>query len=459
METDNYNTDNHNGIEFVNDNHDAIIKVIGVGGGGGNAVNYMYRQNIRNVNYVVCNTDAQALKDSPVPTKLVLGYEITKGRGAGNVPERGRECAEASEAEIRKLFDDQTEMVFITAGMGGGTGTGAAPVIARIAKECGMLTIGIVTVPFMFEGDTKIIKAIMGAEEMKKHVDSLLVINNENIIELYKDFTFLNAFAKADDTLANAARSISEIISETLYINVDFQDVKTVLKDSGTSIIATAIGEGEHRITNAIHNALHSPLSKRHDVNTSQRLLIKFNCSSNPDYAIRAEEINEITQFTAKLPVGIDVKWGIGVDDSLENKVKVTILAAGFKMTIREGLGEKEKITFNPDKPTKEKKTEQPGEMSEESKEMIREMYGDEKMAERNKSTNKVKYAVLKPWQFDDHEVIALLEKSPAYNRDPHFQDLLNSVADKSLFTDRPARQDDNKGGSSNTNIISFDDN
>lgn len=457
METDNYTPNHHNDIEFNDDNNEAIIKVIGVGGGGGNAINYMYRQNIPNVNYVVCNTDSDALKASPVPTKVVLGYDITKGHGAGNVPEIGRECAEASEEDIRKLFDDQTEMVFITAGMGGGTGTGAAPVIARIAKECGMLTIGIVTVPFMFEGDAKIIKALKGAEEMKKYVDSLLVINNENIIELYKDFTFLNAFAKADDTLANAARSISEIISETLYINVDFQDVKTVLKDSGTSIIATAIGEGEHRISNAIHNALHSPLSKRHDVNTSRRLLIKFNCSSNPDYAIRAEEINEITQFTAKLPVGIDVKWGIGVDDSLEDKVKVTILAAGFDMTIREGVGEKEKITFGGTVPDK-KETPNTETISEESKEMIIDMYGADKMAERNKSTNKVKYAVLKPWQFDDHEVIAMLEKYPAYNRDPHFQELLNSASDKSLFTSRPARPKDNSDNSSNPNIISFDE-
>ena len=285
----------------------AIIKVIGVGGGGSNAVNYMYKQDIPLIRFVVCNTDKQALKDSPVPTQLLIGRDVTQGLGAGNKPEVGRECAEASVEEIRALFNDETEMVFITAGMGGGTGTGAAPVVAREAKAAGMLTIGIVTVPFMFEGKKKIIKALAGAEEMKKYVDALLIINNENLIELYKDFNFFNAFSKADDTLANAARSISEIISEPCYVNVDFQDVKTTLKDSGSAIIATAIGEGEHRITDAITKALHSPLLKMHDINTSKRLLFKFICAKDSENPIKTSEIAEITSFTSKLPSSIDV--------------------------------------------------------------------------------------------------------------------------------------------------------
>ncbi|MDE6399276.1 MAG: cell division protein FtsZ, partial [Muribaculaceae bacterium] len=260
---------------FLDDPNASIIKVIGVGGGGGNAVNYMYRQDIPNVNFVVCNTDKQHLDMSPVPTKLLLGWNVTHGRGAGNNPEIGRLCAEETADEISKLFEDGTEMVFITAGMGGGTGTGAAPVVAKLAKEAGMLTIGIVTVPFLFEGEKKILKALDGAKEMREHVDALLVINNENLIELYKDVNFFNAFEKADDTLANAARSISDIISEKCYINVDFQDVKTTLKDSGPAIISTAYGEGDHRISDAIHNALHSPLLKAHDINTSRRLLFK----------------------------------------------------------------------------------------------------------------------------------------------------------------------------------------
>lgn len=197
----------------------SIIKVIGVGGGGVNAVNYMYRQNIPLIKFVVLNTDKQSLEMSEVPTQVIIG----PGYGAGNVPEVGRQFAEDDIEKIKALFDDETQMVFITAGMGGGTGTGAAPVVAREAKAAGMLTIGIVTVPFMFEGKKKIIKALAGAEEMKKYVDALLIINNENIIELYKDFNFFNAFSKADDTLANAARSISDIISEKCYINVDFR--------------------------------------------------------------------------------------------------------------------------------------------------------------------------------------------------------------------------------------------
>ncbi|MBD5191093.1 MAG: cell division protein FtsZ [Bacteroidales bacterium] len=463
MDEFSYNEPNGNSgenLEFNDINQDAIIKVIGVGGGGGNAVNYMFKQNIPNINYVVCNTDKQAIDDSPVPTKLVLGFEITGGRGAGNVPEKGRQCAEASEADIRNLFKDQTEMVFITAGMGGGTGTGAAPVVARIAKECGMLTIGIVTVPFMFEGEMKILKALEGADEMQKNVDALLVINNENLIDLYPDLTFLNAFSKADDTLANAARSISEIISEKLYINVDFQDVKTVLKDSGTAIIATAEGDGEHRISNAIHNALHSPLLKRHDINTSKRLLIKFNCSSAPENTIRAEEINEITQFTAKLPPGIDVKWGIGIDDSLGSKVKVTVLSSGFVMTIREGAKKDDVIKFGG---TEEVNPQTGVPTADEQKEKIIEMYGAEKMADRIKSTNKVKYAVLKPWQFDDHEVIAMIEKTPAYNRDPQFNDRINASEDKHLFSQSNPPHDSDTGndgfgdGSKQNNTITFD--
>lgn len=296
----------------------AIIKVIGIGGGGGNAVNYMYQQNIPLIKFVVCNTDKQALNMSPVPNQMLLGQEITNGGGAGNLPEVGRQCAEASVEDIRSLFTDDTQMVFITAGMGGGTGTGAAPVVAREAKEAGMLTIGIVTIPFIFEGKKKITKAIAGAKELHKYTDALLIINNENIIELYPDFNFFNAFSKADDTLANAARSISEIISEKCYVNVDFQDVRTTLKDSGAAIISTAIGEGEHRITDALNKALHSPLLKLDDIYASKRLLIKFMCAKDSENPIRAEEIAEITSFTSRLPSSIDVKWGIGDGRALE---------------------------------------------------------------------------------------------------------------------------------------------
>ncbi len=405
----------------------AIIKVIGVGGGGSNAVNYMYKQDIPLIRFVVCNTDKQALKDSPVPTQLLIGRDVTQGLGAGNKPEVGRECAEASVEEIRALFNDETEMVFITAGMGGGTGTGAAPVVAREAKAAGMLTIGIVTVPFMFEGKKKIIKALAGAEEMKKYVDALLIINNENLIELYKDFNFFNAFSKADDTLANAARSISEIISEPCYVNVDFQDVKTTLKDSGSAIIATAIGEGEHRITDAITKALHSPLLKMHDINTSKRLLFKFICAKDSENPIKTSEIAEITSFTSKLPSSIDVKWGIGDDPSMGDKVKITVLASGFDVTINE----EETIIINDNS----EKTKEPTKQEREEQKKIEEVYGADKLKEQERETARLKYAVLKPAQFDDHEVIALLERNPTHNRPQSIREMLRNISETPDFS------------------------
>ncbi len=405
----------------------SIIKVIGVGGGGVNAVNYMYKQNIPLIKFVVLNTDKQSLEMSEVPTQVIIG----PGYGAGNVPEVGRQFAEDDIDKIKALFDDETQMVFITAGMGGGTGTGAAPVVAREAKAAGMLTIGIVTVPFMFEGKKKIIKALAGAEEMKKYVDALLIINNENIIELYKDFNFFNAFSKADDTLANAARSISDIISEKCYINVDFQDVKTTLKDSGSAIISTAIGEGEHRITDALQNALHSPLLKRHDILTSKRLLFKFICAKESKNPIRAEEIAEINNFTSKLPSSIDVKWGIGDDPSMGDKVKITVLASGFDVTIQDG---DEKIVMT----MPEEKTAETTQQESVEEKLIVETYGFEKLKEQERENARLKYVILKPWQFDDHESIALIERTPTYNRNQQITEKLRKLSEGGETQEKP---------------------
>lgn len=446
MEQDNINPDIPDISDvssFANKTDESIIKVIGVGGGGCNAVNYMYQQNIPYVNFVVCNTDIQHLERiTNVPNKLVLGESIVHGLGAGNDPVVGRKCAESSEEQIRELFKDNTEMVFITAGMGGGTGTGAAPVVARIAKEMGILTIGIVTVPFLFEGDKKILKALEGADEMARHVDALLMINNQNLIELYKDFSFFTAFGKADETLANAARSISEIISEPCYINVDFQDVKTTLRDSGTAIISTAYGEGENRISKAIHEALHSPLLKKHDIFTSKRLLLKFMASKDAENPLRAEEIAEIYNFTAKLPPSIDVKWGIGDNPELGDKVKITVLASGFDVTIKtgkEGNGEKEekKIVMrpqdeNPSAPTVD--TAKKAALSN-----MAEVYGHDKIKKHTRDAVKLKYAVLTPDQFDDYDVIALLEREPAYNRAPDFNERLRKLKEPA-----PAKRPEN---------------
>lgn len=442
--------------EFTDDQSNAIIKVIGVGGGGDNAVNYMYRQNIPNVNFVVCNTDQQALKMSPVPNQLILGWDVTHGRGAGNNPDVGRQCAEASAEDIRALFDQNTEMVFITAGMGGGTGTGAAPVVARIAKESGKLTIGIVTVPFLFEGKKKILKALEGAQEMQRHVDALLVINNENLIEIYPDYNFFNAFEKADDTLANAARSISEIISEECYINVDFEDVKATLKNSGTAIISTAFGEGENRISSAIRNALHSPLLKKHDINTSKRLLLKFSCNRNSERPITASEMTEIHNFTSQLPDSIDVKWGIADNPELGDKLKVTILASGFTLTLVDGKkGGSQSNNENGDIVIFGGETENPEVKKEQEKEIdqqLMEFYGAEKLTKQLRDALKAKYVVMDQSQFDNHEVAALLERVPAYNRDQHFLDELRKIADgKDVRVSRQAPKE-----TSNSDVITF---
>lgn len=310
------------------DRQNSIIKVIGVGGGGGNAVNNMYNQGIHDVSFVVCNTDAQALKASPVPERLQLGSE---GLGAGNQPEKARLAAEESIDDIKAMLSDGTKMDFITAGMGGGTGTGAAPVIAQVSKELGILTVGIVTIPFKFEGNKKIDQALDGVDEMAKHVDALLVINNERLRKVYPDLSLLNGFAKADDTLSVAARSIAEIITVRGLINLDFNDVRTVLKDGGVAIMSTGFGEGEGRVRKAIDDALNSPLLNDNDVYNSQKILLSIAFSSdNGTDGLAMEEMNEINNFMSRFGSNFELKWGIAIDNTLEKKVKITILATGF---------------------------------------------------------------------------------------------------------------------------------
>ncbi len=307
----------------------SIIKVIGVGGGGGNAVNHMYREGIHDVSFVLCNTDAQALNDSPVPVHLQLGKE---GLGAGNRPARAREAAQESIDDIRRMLNDGTKMAFITAGMGGGTGTGAAPVIAEVSKEMGILTVGIVTIPFRFEGAKKIDQALDGVEEMAKHVDALLVINNERLREIYPELTLIDAFGKADDTLSVAAKSIAEIITIHGLINLDFNDVKTVLKDGGVAIMSTGYGEGDGRVKKAIEDALNSPLLNNNNVFNSKKILLSINfCDERQDkQGLMMEEMNDVTDFMSKFGEDFEIKWGVATDPELGKKVKVTILATGF---------------------------------------------------------------------------------------------------------------------------------
>ena len=321
-----------------------IIKVIGVGGGGGNAVNYMYRMGIHDVNFVVCNTDCKALMDSPVPVRLQLGNE---GLGAGNRPERAKKAAEESIDRIRGMLDDGTKMVFITAGMGGGTGTGAAPVIAHEAKEKGILTVGIVTIPFRFEGNKKIDQALDGVDAIRKEVDAVLVINNEKLREIYPDLTIRSAFQKADNTLSVAARSIAEIITMHGIINLDFQDVGTVLRDGGVALMSTGFGEGTGRVTAAINEALHSPLLNNNDIFNSRKILLSITFAEDEtgvegtSAELMMEEMNEVHDFMGRFRDDVETKFGLSTDPSLGKKVKVTILATGFGINAVAGMQEK----------------------------------------------------------------------------------------------------------------------
>lgn len=318
----------------------SIIKVIGVGGGGSNAVNQMFAMNVKGVDFVVCNTDEQALRSSPVPIKIQLGTSLTAGRGAGNNPEKGREAAIENITDIEKILDDNTKMVFITAGMGGGTGTGAAPVIAEAAKEREILTIGIVSIPFKVEGETRINQAIEGINKMREYVDSLLIINNEKLQNIYTDLKMSNAFSKADDVLAIATKGIAEIITVHGYINVDFEDVRTVMKNSGVALMGSAKAAGEGRDMDAIKTALQSPLLKDNDIRGSKNILL--NIMSDPgENELSMSEFGNITSYLKDI-VGKDanVIWGTGHDETLGEEISVTIIATGFETY--PGLYEKE---------------------------------------------------------------------------------------------------------------------
>ena len=306
------------------------IKVIGVGGGGSNAVNHMYKKGIKDVNFVVCNTDAQALHNSPVAVKLQLGDVLTEGRGAGSKSEVGREAAQESIDRIKEVLSSNTNMVFITAGMGGGTGTGAAPVIASTAKEMGILTVAIVTIPFRFEGPERINQAIEGINQLKDHVDSLLVINNEKLREIYGNLTVSKSFEKADDVLAIAAKGIAEIITVHGYINVDFADVQTVMSNSGVAIMGSATASGEERARKAIEEALTSPLLNNNDIEGARSVLLNITSGAQE---ITMDEVSEITDYVVSATSrDTTLIWGIGSEESLGEEISVTIIATGFRM-------------------------------------------------------------------------------------------------------------------------------
>ncbi|PWL33125.1 MAG: cell division protein FtsZ [Fluviicola sp. XM-24bin1] len=315
-------------FDLPKDEKASIIKVIGVGGGGGNAVNHMYNQGIKGVDFIVCNTDLQALEISPVPHKIQLGPSLTEGRGAGSLPEIGKNAAVENIEEIRDYLSAGAKMVFVTAGMGGGTGTGAAPVIAKVAKELGILTVGIVTVPFNFEGRKRRIQAEEGLEEMRENVDTLLVINNERLREITGNLSITNAFEQADDILATAARGIAEVIAVTGAINVDFNDVNTVMRDSGVAIMGSAAAEGDNRAMKAVEHALESPLLNDNDISGAEYVLLNITYGEKE---VTMDEITEITDFIQDAAGSTaDVIFGHAKDEDLGDKLNVTVIATGF---------------------------------------------------------------------------------------------------------------------------------
>jgi cell division protein FtsZ len=308
----------------------SIIKVIGVGGGGSNAVNHMFNRGIKDVEFVVCNTDAQALNASPVPTKLQIGINLTEGLGAGANPEKGREAALESREDIRELLANHTKMVFVTAGMGGGTGTGAAPVIAQISRDLGILTVGIVTAPFSFEGKKKIEQAKQGIDELRKYCDTLIIISNDKLREVYGNLSMSNAFAQADNILLTAAKSIAELITVPGYVNVDFEDVKTIMTNSGTAVMGSAKAEGEDRASKAVEEALNSPLLNNRDIRGAKKMLVSVMSSDKAE--LRLDEFTTVMDYiTEKIGGEADnVIWGQGIDPTLGEAVRVTVIATGF---------------------------------------------------------------------------------------------------------------------------------
>lgn len=437
-----------------------IIKVIGVGGGGGNAVNKMYENGeIAGVSFLLCNTDRQALDSKIVPSKLCIGLNTTKGLGAGAEPDRAQKAAEESKEEIkRSITEDETEMVFITAGMGGGTGTGASPIIGQIAMEAGKLTIGIVTVPFLFEGKPKILQALDGLSKLRQNVDAILVINNQRLIEIYGERHMQEAYALADQTLSNAVQGISDLVTYTGYVNIDFADIHTTLKDGGVAIISTGIGEGENRVQKAINNALESPLINNNSIRNAKRILISTHESKqSPMYT---SELQVIHDFTSSLEQEYKSILGQYIDETLEgDRIKITILASGFdyQTTEQSLLHEANSVEVIA---LEDKKRE--------DDERIKLYYGE--------SANKIgKPQTARPLIFeldelDDEELLEIAERTPAIRRTlTHVEELrkrrrqfqseqarpnIAPATEQAPSSSTPPRQEETEEGDSTQKIV-----
>lgn len=387
-----------------------IIKVIGVGGGGVNAVNYMYECGIHGVNFAVCNTDFQSFEGINVPVKVVLGA----GLGAGGVPEKAKEEFEKSAVEVEKLLSDGTKMVFIAAGMGGGTGSGAAPLLAKMAKSKGILTVGIVTIPFLYEKVPRIVQALRAVDEMSRNVDALIVINNERLKEYYPDDELIEAFKKPDEVLAMAVKSIAEIITVKGIINRDFNDVTSTMKNSGVALVSYGFGTGENRLSNAIHEALDSPLLNNNDISSAKKIL--FYISFRKDAHFKVDELNKaIDSFMAGFDNHIKMIWGFGVDESLEpgQEVKFTIIATGFGL---DAVPDIKDMKDDIDILEKQNEIEQ----RKEDEALVKSVYGES--FDFNVKVNRVSQSsivVLRMDEMDDDALINYLETNPTYNRNP----------------------------------------
>lgn len=386
-----------------------VIKVVGVGGGGGNALNHLFSENFDQISYLLLNTDGQDLEKSAIPDKLLIGPHVTKGLGAGDDAAKAMRAAEESRDDIRKMLQDgQTEIVFITAGIGGGTGTGATPVVARIAKqELGLLTVAIVTIPFLREGRNKIVKAINAVEELRKEVDATLVINNQKILELYPEESYTRSLFLADQTLANAVKSVSDLIYRNGVINVDANDVIKILRDGGVAIISTGIGEGDNRVKDAIDQAINSPLLNGNDVYRASRLLVfHYESSTNP---LMNSEMEPLDALALSMERNFDSITGHGVDDSLGNKIKITILASGFDFATTKS----DVTTFDVDAVTKKEIAER----EQKDNELLRLYYEDNDTFLAG-SMAQARPFILEDDEIDNEEIIRILDAEPAAKRD-----------------------------------------
>ena len=396
----------------------------------------MIDENIVGVEFVGINTDKQALQLCKASKVLQIGEKLTKGLGAGAKPEIGEKAAEESSEEIAAALKG-ADMVFVTCGMGGGTGTGAAPVVAKLAKDMGILTVGIVTIPFLFEGNKKIDQALDGVEEMSKHVDALLVINNERLRDVYSDLSVMNAFGKADDTLSVAAKSIAEIITIRGKINLDFNDVKTVLKDGGVAIMSTGYGYGEGRVTQAITDALHSPLLNNNDIFNSKKVLFNISYSSNSD--LMMEEMNEVHEFMSRFGKDVETKWGLYIDDNLEDKVKFTILATGFG--IKDVPGMNNKLSAE-----EQKRQEELEEEEQKKAERRDDFYPGSYKNNRKKGNYKI--YIFTQEDLDNDDIISMVETTPTYKRS---KAVLESIQSRAVAEESSTPKLDNSENGSMT--------